>query len=255
MNECAARNVTCNFCQKIGHFERTCRAKKNHRGQFVYRSYLGASEPGTIRVGGNGRRIIATRKLSGMGKSDRIKAKPIMGFRYNGGGDCMVMAVRIKNHTELRVAEGRNYPSQYTDEKPLCGSTAARRFRYSPLTNFEERWVPQEKNCRRSNRRTKNFGTMGINQLTGNDEGGARIDWLAYFSSDQGNWKNSPIYHRERPDAPLRIAVSSEESGPRSDIDTGDCRGESQLKKWQDYFTVLFSNLFKRVGKIMTKER
>ena len=31
MNESAARNVTCNFCRKIGHFERTCRAKKNSR--------------------------------------------------------------------------------------------------------------------------------------------------------------------------------------------------------------------------------
>ena len=32
MNECAARNVTCNFSRKVGHFERTCRAQKKTRG-------------------------------------------------------------------------------------------------------------------------------------------------------------------------------------------------------------------------------
>ena len=38
MNECAATNVTCYFCQKIGHFERTCRAKKSNRGGGDHRS-------------------------------------------------------------------------------------------------------------------------------------------------------------------------------------------------------------------------
>ena len=33
MNECAANGATCDFCKKISHFERTCRAKSNSRGR------------------------------------------------------------------------------------------------------------------------------------------------------------------------------------------------------------------------------
>ena len=34
MDRCPAKGVTCNFCHKIGHFERTCRRKReNQRGQ------------------------------------------------------------------------------------------------------------------------------------------------------------------------------------------------------------------------------
>ena len=31
MNKCAAKRATCYFCKKLGHFEWTCRAKRNNR--------------------------------------------------------------------------------------------------------------------------------------------------------------------------------------------------------------------------------
>ena len=41
MNECAAKNVACTFRERVGHFERTCRAKKNNRGRWSVRMIQG----------------------------------------------------------------------------------------------------------------------------------------------------------------------------------------------------------------------
>ena len=32
LTKCPAKNATCNFCRKTGHYERTCRGKPNNRG-------------------------------------------------------------------------------------------------------------------------------------------------------------------------------------------------------------------------------
>ena len=33
LNECAAKEITCNICKRLAYFERTCWAKKNNRTQ------------------------------------------------------------------------------------------------------------------------------------------------------------------------------------------------------------------------------
>ncbi|XP_063717899.1 uncharacterized protein LOC134844999 [Symsagittifera roscoffensis] len=33
LTKCPAKNATCNFCRKTGHYERTCRGKRNNRGR------------------------------------------------------------------------------------------------------------------------------------------------------------------------------------------------------------------------------
>ena len=138
----------------------------------------------------------------------------------------MVLAVRAKNRTELRVAEAK-LPITINGRKTSVWIDSG-----SPIsifTNIELRRLLGAAGMRMQevepqDQELRDYGNNPI-KLLGNDEGGASIEWLECLSCDKGNWSSMPTDHRERLDVPLRIAVSTEEAGPGSDVNTGNSRG------------------------------
>ena len=112
MNECAARNVTCNFCQKIRHFERTCRAKKNKResssvGVFQEQANFGSEEMGDEES--------QLENSVGWVNPTAEKRNRSWDSDSSGGGDYMMMAVRTKNQTELPITMNGRKTSVWVD--------------------------------------------------------------------------------------------------------------------------------------------
>ena len=101
LDRCPAKRVTCNFCHKIGHFERTCRGKRgNQRGQGAV---------GMIRENGDDHHLEnsadeeASQHASSIGW---VNKNPVVHSwdSSSSDGDYMVMAIKRKRVTELKVA-------------------------------------------------------------------------------------------------------------------------------------------------------
>ena len=107
MNECAARNVTCNFCRKLGHFERTCGAKKNTRGNSSVGVIQGQANQERFESEETGYQESQHENSEGWVNPTAEKQNQSWISDSSGGGDYMAMAVRTKNHTELRVTEAK----------------------------------------------------------------------------------------------------------------------------------------------------
>ena len=125
MNECAARNVTCNYCRKIGHSERTCRVKKKTRGY----SSVGVIQ-GRFESEETGDEESQHENSVGWVNPTAEKRNRSWDSDSSGEGDYLMMAVRAKNQTELRVAQAKLPITINGRKKPVCESTAARRFPY-----------------------------------------------------------------------------------------------------------------------------
>ena len=101
LERCPAKGVTCNFCHKIGHFERTCRGKHgNQRGQGAV---------GMIRENVDGSHLEnsaneeASQHASSIGW---VNKNPVVHSwdSSSSDGDYMLMAIKHKRVTELKVA-------------------------------------------------------------------------------------------------------------------------------------------------------
>ena len=98
--KCPARNATCNFCKKTGHYERTCRGRRS-----ANRGRLGMiNEDGTD---GGIEQDYPEESVSNYGSSvgwvTNSKA-PAHGWDSDSSTEFVVMSVRRKEEEELRVA-------------------------------------------------------------------------------------------------------------------------------------------------------
>ena len=101
LDNCSARGARCNFCHKLGHFERTCRRKRgNPRGR---------GSVGMIRENvddthlDNSADEEASQHASSIGW---VNKNPVVHSwdSSSSDGDYMVMAIKHKRSTELKVA-------------------------------------------------------------------------------------------------------------------------------------------------------
>ena len=105
MSKCPAKNVTCNHCRKVGHYERTCRSKstlsrgrggvhmiQEQDGDFL--EYTENAEDGPLERG------------SSVGWVDhgwpKVPAQ-LPSWDADSSGAYVVMAIRSKKSTELKV--------------------------------------------------------------------------------------------------------------------------------------------------------
>ena len=101
LDRCPAKGATCNFCRKIGHIERTCRGKRgNQRGRVAV---------GMVRENADDRHLEnsedeeASQHASSIGW---VNKNPVV-HSWNSSssdGNYMVMAIKNKRFTELKVA-------------------------------------------------------------------------------------------------------------------------------------------------------
>ena len=102
MNEWAAKNVTCIFCWKIGHFERTCRAKRNSRGSSSVGVFQGKVSHKLFQP-----EETECEKSQHESSVGWVKTATEKQNRSWDSDKSEVMAVRTKNQTELRVEEAK----------------------------------------------------------------------------------------------------------------------------------------------------
>ena len=96
-----AKGVSCNFCHKIGHFERTCRGKRgNQRGRGAVEMIRENVDDTHLE---NSADEEASQHASSIGWVDK---NPVVHSwdSSSSDGDYMVMAIKLKRFTELKVA-------------------------------------------------------------------------------------------------------------------------------------------------------
>ena len=101
LDRCPARGATCNFCHKLGHFERTCKGKRGNQ--------QGRGSVGMIRENVDDTHLenSADEEASQHASFIRgVNKNPVVHSWYSSSsdGDYMVMAIKHKRSTELRVA-------------------------------------------------------------------------------------------------------------------------------------------------------
>ena len=110
---CPARAVTCNFCKKIGHFERTCRGKRQSRGgqpvDLIQGDELFEEEDTpSDDVGPQ----VATNSVSFVKREHHSCSS-------ESSDDYMVMAIRRKKETLLKVVGPKLIIYQWTPDEHL----------------------------------------------------------------------------------------------------------------------------------------
>ena len=165
----------------------------------------------------------------------------------------MVMAVRAKNQTELRVAEAK-LPITINGRKTSVWIDSG-----SPISIFTNHEL----------RRT--LGAAGIRLLEVDpqdqefrDYGNNPINLLGTMKVElaSNGWSTSAVIKvigGARPsiigrDLMFHLGLKPVQRKPGQEVisiqETVEDEGESQLEKWQDCFSKLFSNLINRMGKI-----
>ena len=104
LTKCPAKNATCIFCRKTGHHERTCRGKRNNRGrpavgliqnqEDIEASEIGDAEDTYSQHENSVGWVNTPKKKQGSWDSD-------------SSGDYVVMAIKSRRETELKVTGAR----------------------------------------------------------------------------------------------------------------------------------------------------
>ena len=209
LDRCPAKGVTCNFCHKIGHFQRTCRGKRgNQRGQGAVGMIRENVDDGHLE---NSADEEASQHASSIGW---VNKNPVVRSWDSSSSekDYMVMAIKHKRVTELKVA-GAQLPIKVNGKPTRVWIDSG-----SPISIFTIGEL-----C-------KTLGTSGVklDNLTeddnafrdyGNNPFHITDDWnnggnntikrLEDTREDKSNWREPTINNRKRSDAPIRTPVGA----------------------------------------------
>ena len=126
LDRCAAKGVTCNICHKSGHYERTCRGKRgNQRGRRAVGMIRENVDETHLK---NSADEEASQHVSSIGW---VNKNPVVHSWDSSSldGDYMVMAIKHKRSTELKIA-GAQLPIKINGK-----TTRVPRFQFSPSVN------------------------------------------------------------------------------------------------------------------------
>ena len=140
LDRCPAKGVTCNFCHKIGHFERTCRGKHgNQRGQWAVGMIRENVDDGHLENSADEETSQHASSIGWVNKSPVVHSWD----SSSSDGDYMVMAIKHKIVTDWKLM-GHNCRLQSMGNPLECGSIAGLQFRSSPLGNCGRLWEHQK---------------------------------------------------------------------------------------------------------------
>ena len=203
-----AKGVTCNFRRKIGHFERTCRGKRgNQRGRGVVGMIRGTDDNTNP---GNFEGDAASQHASSIGWVNSSKPVVHSSDSSSSDGDYMVMAVRHKKFTELKVA-GAQLPIRLNGKASRVWIDSG-----SPISIFTIGEL----------RRTLGASGLKLDALSEDDtafrdcgNNPLKVDWnhechlgvkrLESGCEDKGHRKKPPIYNRKGLDASVRTTTGA----------------------------------------------
>ena len=104
LTKCPAKNATCNFCRKTGHYERTCRGKRNNRGRPAVGLIQNQEDMDTSEIG-DAEDTYSQDENSVGWVNTRVKKQ--RSWDSDSSGDYVVMAIKSRRETELKVAGAR----------------------------------------------------------------------------------------------------------------------------------------------------
>ena len=246
LDRCPAKGVTCNFCHKIGHFERTCRGKRGkQRGQGAVGMIRENADDGHLENSGDEE---ASQHASSIGW---VNKNPVVHSwdSSSSDGDYMVMAIKHKRVTELKVA-GAQLPIKVNEKptrvwidsgSPISIFTIGELRKTLGTSGVKLDNLTEEDNAFRDygNNPLQMIGTMAVTRQSNGWKIHARIKVI-------GGNRPSIIGRDLMPQLGLQLVqqspgkqIMSTEEGNQDALEP-----EGELGSWQTYFSKQFSNLF-----------
>ena len=248
--KCPARNVTCNFCKKMGHYERTCRGRRSANRGRVGMINEDDTNGGTTQ---DYPEESASNYGSSVGWVTDSKT-PAHGWDSDSSTEYVVMSIRRKEETELKVAgaklalriNGKATQAWIDSGSPISIFTIGELKRTLGTVNVQLKPLnPQDDQFRDYGNNPLKF--LGKMQVTLHSNG-----WTC--SSDInviGGCRPSIIGRDLMPSLGLMLVQAPSTEGVKSIHTTeGTVAMDNDLDEWQTHFCKQFQHLFHRVGRI-----
>ena len=251
LDRCPARGATCNFCHKLGHFERTCRGKRgNQRGR---------GSVGMIRENVDDTHLENTADEEASQHASSIgwvNKNPVVHSwdSSSSDGDYMVMAIKHKRFTELKVADaqlpikinGKTTRARIDSGSPISIVTIGELRKTLGASGIKLETLSEEDNLFRDygNNPLQMIGTMAVTIQSNGWKIHARITVI-------GGNHPSIIGRDLMPQLGLQLVQQSPGDQIMSigEVNQDALEPEGELDSWRTYISKQFSNLFNRVGK------
>ena len=254
LTTCPAKNVTCKFCRKTGHYERTCRGKRNNQGRPAVGIIQNQEDMEASEIG-DAEDTYSQHENSVGWVNTPIKKQ--RSWDSDSSGDYVVMAIKSRRETEIKVAGARlpiRVNGKQTNVWIDSGSPTAiftigklKRTLGTAGVNVKAP-APEDDEFRDyGNNPLRLLGTMDVLLETNGWVTNANIRVI-------GGSRPSIIGRDLMPNLGLQIVQKTPEENVmsvQSDQSAAEATEvEDSLDHWQTYFSKQFENFFNRVGKI-----
>ena len=248
--KCPARNATCNFCKKNGHYERTCRGRRSANRGRVGMINEDDTDGGIAQ---DYPEESASNYGSSVGWVTDSKA-PAHGWDSDSSTEYVVMSIRRKEKTELRVAgaklalriNGKATQAWIDSGSPISTFTIGELKRTLGTANVQLKPLdPKDDQFRDYGNNPLKF--LGKMQVTLHSNG-----WTCSADINIIGGCRPSIIGRDLMSALGLMLVQAPSTEGVNSIHSkeGTVSTDNDLDDWQTHFSKQFQHLFRRVGRI-----